>query len=278
MPTSLRTPVVRPGGEVGGDAAFRPAEQVVRQSDRRHWRDARRERADDPAHLREAEAAVIDPERAEGEHEVHELPAAMQEPAQVTPGGAMPEIDLDLLDGQARPHRVHGHPGLGTGEPEREREHPAARSRRQRALAGDRLARLQAAGRANQRPRRPLDDPEPAALPLGKRGDREVGVALEQRPEVAGEVGVAEQQRPGERQPARPCVRACPLPRRGRRRTRAPAASARAAVSSRDPSSATITSAAGNLFLSVATVAAIARSSSRAATRIATGSATRLGR
>ena len=73
-------------------------------------------------------------------------------------------------------------------------------------------------------------------------------------------------------------VRACPLPRRGRRRTRAPAASARAAVPSRDPSSATITSAAGNLFLSVATVAAITRSSSRAATRIATGSATHLGR
>src|SRR3954470_10734075 len=70
-------------------------------------------------------------------------------------------------------------------------------------------------------------------------------------------------------------VRAWPLPRCGRRSTVAPAASARNAVASREPSSATITSVPGKLSWIAATVVAIVASSSRAATRTAAGSATR---
>ncbi len=73
-----------------------------------------------------------------------------------------------------------------------------------------------------------------------------------------------------------PRVRACPFPRLGSLRTRAPARSASSAVASREPSSATITSAVGNCSLSAATACAIVASSSRAATRTAAGSATRL--
>src|SRR5215218_6462521 len=62
---------------------------------------------------------------------------------------------------------------------------------------------------------------------------------------------------------------------RGSRTTRAPARSAFSAVPSREPSSATITSAVGNASRSAATVTPIVCSSSRAATRIAAGSLTR---
>ena len=65
---------------------------------------------------------------------------------------------------------------------------------------------------------------------------------------------------------------ASPLPRRGSRRTTAPAASASAAVPSSEPSSATITSAPGNSSRNARTVSPTRPSSSRAATRTATGS------
>src|SRR6266508_1584514 len=68
---------------------------------------------------------------------------------------------------------------------------------------------------------------------------------------------------------------ACPFPRRRRRSTTAPASSATSAVRSREPSSATSTSAAGNARRSVVTLLPITDSSSRAATRIVSGSSTR---
>src|SRR4051794_10725948 len=72
-------------------------------------------------------------------------------------------------------------------------------------------------------------------------------------------------------------LRACPLPSRGRRTTLAPAPSAAAAVPSREPSSATTTSASGSSARKAVTVSAIDRSSSRAATRTVSLSATRAG-
>src|SRR6185437_15024185 len=68
--------------------------------------------------------------------------------------------------------------------------------------------------------------------------------------------------------------RAWPFPRRGSRKTIAPAASAASAVPSREPSSATITSASGNVRRRVATVFQMTCSSSRAGTRIVSGSST----
>src|SRR5437867_6058778 len=69
--------------------------------------------------------------------------------------------------------------------------------------------------------------------------------------------------------------KAWPLPRRGRRRTTAPASSATSAVRSREPSSATMTSASGNALRRRATVVPITASSSRAGTRMVSGSSTR---
>src|SRR5918993_1332965 len=71
-----------------------------------------------------------------------------------------------------------------------------------------------------------------------------------------------------------PSVSAWPLPRRGSRITRAPAASAAAAVVSREPSSATITSTPGNWRRSSSIVVPIRASSSRAATRTVSGLST----
>src|SRR6185312_3830435 len=73
-------------------------------------------------------------------------------------------------------------------------------------------------------------------------------------------------------------VSAWPLPRRGSRTTVAPARSASSAVASYEPSSASTTSACGNAARSDATVVPIRPSSSRAATRTTSGSATRDGR
>src|SRR4051794_5247931 len=73
-------------------------------------------------------------------------------------------------------------------------------------------------------------------------------------------------------------VSACPLPRAGRLRTRAPARSASAAVPSREPSSATITSVPGKASCNDSTVRPMFDSSSRAATRTAAISATPGGR
>src|SRR5205823_3833722 len=93
---------------------------------------------------------------------------------------------------------IDRHPDLAA-EAGRQREDGCARGRRERTLARERLTRVEAGTQRDQRARDPLDDPEAAALPLGERGDREVRVALEERQQVAREVGVAEEQGAGQR-------------------------------------------------------------------------------
>ena len=145
----------------------------------------------------------------------------------------------------------------------------------QRALPRQRLAHPLAGAELDQRPRDRLRDAEPAADPARERRDRDVrpvacsGLlqALDERPEIAAEVGVAEQERPGralalgegERLPLaaawqpddprtgrlRPERRWRRASRRRRQRPRAP----------------------GNASRSAATVPPIRSSSSRAATR-----------
>ena len=165
-------------------------------------------------------------------------------PREVAAGGAVAQRQLDLLDPEAGAGGVDRHPHLAA-EPGREREARRPCRRRERALARERLRALEAASAPDQRAGAALGDAEAAALLLGERRDREVGAVLER---------AARGRRRGRRRraaarPARPRARrassACPLPRRGRRTTRAPAASASAAVRSREPSSATITSASG---------------------------------
>ena len=65
MPTSFRTPVVRPARRCAPTAALGSGEEIVGEADRDDRRHARLERAHDPADEREAQAAVVGRERAE---------------------------------------------------------------------------------------------------------------------------------------------------------------------------------------------------------------------
>ena len=82
----------------------------------------------------------------------------MGEPAQDAAGRAVREVELDLLDGDARPCGVDRHARLGA-EAGREREDGGARCGRQRALARQGLRHLEAPARADQLPRDALRDP-----------------------------------------------------------------------------------------------------------------------
>ena len=148
---------------------------------------------DDPADEREAQAAVVSSLRPEGEHDVAQLAAAVQEAAEIAAGGAVLELDLGLGDREPAPGRVGRHRRLAA-EPGREREDRVARRLGQPPLARERLAGVEAGREADQPPRDSLRDPEAAALPAREGGDRHVAVAVEQRPQVAAEVGVAEQE------------------------------------------------------------------------------------
>ena len=182
--------------------------------------------------------------RPESQRDVAELTAAVQEAAQVASRRPVLERQLDLLHLEPGADGVHGHRGLAA-EPGREREDLLPRRRRERPLAGERLARLEAAGPADQRARRLLRDPEAAALLAGEGGDAEVAAAAR----AAARARRAGRRRRGAAVPAgasrSASVSAWPFPRCGSRSTRAPARSASSAVPSREPSSATSTLRAG---------------------------------
>ena len=200
------------------EAALRPAEEVVGEADRRHGRDARLERADDPAHERQPQAAVVDAERAEGEQRGRtNCRPRCRKPRRSRPVARCRRSISTSSTVRPGARGVDGHPGLGAANPNASGKHRGARGRRERALARERLARLEAASSADQRARRPLDDPEPAALPLGERRDREVGVGSRQRPRGRRR-GRRRRGASGPGGAARSAsVRAWPLPRRGRR-------------------------------------------------------------
>ena len=200
MPTSLRTPVVRPLRRCAAKPRSWPGEEVVGEPDRRDRGDSRLERADDPAGERQAQPAVVCCLRTERKQNVAQLACPVREPAQVAPGRAVAERELDLLDRDAGLDRVARHPRLAA-EPGRGREHRPPCRRRKRALPRERLAQLASRRQAKKLPGGALDDAEAAALLVREDRDCEVGVALEQRPQVAGEVGVAEQERPLPRLP-----------------------------------------------------------------------------
>ena len=73
-------------------------------------------------------------------------------------------------------------------------KHLCPRALRQPPLARERLLCVVAGCEPDQPPRRLLRDAEAAALPARERRDGQVALALEQRPQVAAEVGVAEQE------------------------------------------------------------------------------------
>ena len=109
----------------------------------------------------------------------------------------------------------HTEPGAGgvdrhahfAAEAGSHREAPRPRRGRERPLAGEGFAWLEAGERADQAACDALRDAEATAEALGERGDVEVDALLEQRRKLAGQIRVAEQER------SRRC---CPLGRRQR--------------------------------------------------------------
>ena len=125
MPTSFRTPVVPPARRCARNPRSSPAQ---RSSARpiAPPAGAPAGAADDPAHERQPQTAVVARLRAEREQDVAQLTAAVDEPAEVAAGRAVLEIELDFVDVQTRPGGVDRHPHLAA-EAGRERETGLAR-------------------------------------------------------------------------------------------------------------------------------------------------------
>ena len=155
-----------------------------------------------PAGEREPEPPEVDRERPGGDDDVPELATAVEEAAEVAAGGAVAQAELLLGHREPRAGRVDRHPRLGA-EARREREAGRARRGREGALAGERRAGAIAGAQPDQRPRGLARDPEPPALGDRERRDDEVGVALEQRPEVTAQVRVGEHDVPRRRRALR---------------------------------------------------------------------------
>ena len=194
MPTSFSIPVVPAGAKVLREAALWSRAEVVGEPDRGDRGDPRLERADDPPHERQPQAAVVGRERAEGEEDVTELARPVREPGEIAPGRPVAEGKHDLLDLEAGRGRVVRHAHLAAEAPG-DRKARTARLGGDGTLPGERLERIAAGPEAEQPPRGSLDDAEPTALPFREGGDRQVGAALDERPHVADEIGVAEEQR-----------------------------------------------------------------------------------
>ena len=82
-------------------------------------------------------------------------------------------------------------------EAHRDREYGRAGTRRQVALPGERLPRREPASQPDQRASCRLRQPEAATDPRCERRDRELGFGFDELPQVAAEIGVAEQERAG---------------------------------------------------------------------------------
>ena len=227
MPTSLSTPVVAAGAQVRAEAALRPAPEVVGEPERaiaarRPASRLHRERR--PADERQAQAAVVDGERPAASSASTSWRPRWAKPAASRPVARCSSGSSTLLDAQPGADGVDRHPHLAA-EARREREAGRARRRRERRWPESGSRASKPVSSADERAAGALGDPEAAALPLGERGDGEVGAASSERAQVAAQVGVAEQQRArrrgalGERQRL-----ALAAPRRAGA-TRAPAAS-----------------------------------------------------
>ena len=124
-----------------------------------------------------------------------ELAAAMGKACRVPAGRAVAEVELDLADVKPGLQRVDRHPHLAA-EAARQWEAGRARSLAQIALARQRLREQASSPRLREDPGGALRDPEAAALRPCERRDGKVAARLDQRPQVAVEVRVAEQQWP----------------------------------------------------------------------------------
>ena len=242
MPTSLRTPVVRPLRR----CAAKP--RSCRRRGRRRARSPRPRRLVARARRRSsrptaaaARGGLLPAGRTRAERRATGGP--VREPAQVAPGRAVAERELDLFDRDAGADGVVRHPRLAA-EPGRGREAPPARAADESARCPESGSRSSRPPQAKKLPGGALDDAEAAALLVREDGDREVGVARRSGRRSPG----GRRRRAGAARPARSA-------RQSERLALSPARQAEDACTggfglgggpSREPSSATITSASGN--------------------------------
>ena len=107
--------------EVCSEAALGATPEIVRKPDRGDRKDGRHGDAHGRADERETQPAVIDGLWPAREEELDELPPAVDEPTDVAPGGAVLELQLDLVDHEPHSRGVDRHPRLDT-EPHRHGE------------------------------------------------------------------------------------------------------------------------------------------------------------
>ena len=147
--------------------------------------------------------------------------------ARSRPVGAVLELELGLLDREPGVRGVDRSSRLARRSPPRagRRRHAPSES----DAAGPRAARAPSKPDASRISRRAASFaiPKPPPCRRANAATARSRVAVEQRPQVAAEVGVAEQERARAAPSRSASVSAWPLPRRGSRSTRAPAASAR---------------------------------------------------
>ena len=267
MPTSLRTPVVRPARRCAATPRSGPAKRSSARpiAATGATRGSSAPTTQPTSGSRRPRWLVASGPKAR--RTSRSWRAAVGEPGEVAPGRAVAQRELDLRD--AQPCRQERR--TSSAPRSRSRRRPGSRrgGRGGTAPAGRTAARAALARFASRistaavRLTMPKPPPCCSANAATARSDS-CSSSGRRSPTDRRRRGAA-----GRRRAARSAsASAWPLPRRGSRRTRAPAASASAAVRSREPSSATITSASGNCSRRAATVAPMRPSSSRAATRI----------
>ena len=252
---------------MGAEAALRPAPEVVGEPDRgdRARRPAPRARRAAPTSGSRSPRWLTACGPQASTRSASWRPRCAN-PRRSRPVGAVLEVELDLLHLEPGADGVDRHPRLDP-EAHRDREDRRARARGQVALPGERLAQREPAAQPDQRARAPSSRGRGrrrrAPRTPRSRARRSESASGRRSPRRS-----ASQRRSGPGSSCRSAsVSACPLPRRASLITRAPASSARSAVASREPSSATTITASGNCARSASTVAPIRSSSSRAATR-----------
>ena len=229
----------RPPGARGAPAKPRsgPAKRSSARPIAATGADARLERADDPADERQAQAAVVVGERAEGEQDVAQLAAAVERTragrGRSRGGGA-----------GARSPRPRGQPRSASSVMRASQPNPAAGGKHAPCAAGGDSARWPESGsrrsrpvpRRSSSPRGPLDDPE-ARRPASRRRRRSRGRPRSRRAAARSPTRSASQRRRRPGGASRSAsASACPLPRRGSRqdpRARPPPPRARCRRASR---------------------------------------------
>ena len=137
---------------------------------------------------------MVHTERAGGQNRVHELTAPVRKTGRVASRRPMVELEGNLLEAEAGSECVDRHPCLAAESAgDREAHDPGPLTHV--ALAGERFPWAEAGPQADEAARDPLGDSEPSADAVLEDGDREVGVALGERPERSTQVRVAEEQR-----------------------------------------------------------------------------------